>query len=431
MNQIDKGIEGEEAVLSIASTTYLKYWCYPDPKDELGTGKQICDLLILFKDVAIIIEVKNYQFKGNYERYFNNTLKKALSQINGAERKLFKSDTPLTIKHYLKGDTIFDRSKYSRIQRLIVNLSTVPLFYLGGETTNSNSFVHIFNWFAFLKVVQELDTIPDFIQYLETREATFKNKQLIIAHGEEEDWTFETNQEFLKFSSKLNSAQKPFVIISGTELDLLADYLSFNRSFNKHIISKEYNGASVQLDNSWKEYIERKEVLRKKEEDKKSYFFDELIRREILYYDDEQRIKMATELLSLNRFERRIAGANFHSFIDKYHKSLGEYGMARRYGTFGDFAIGYFMHGNGIKFEQVLNMMNVAALGFSHWENYKSKKVLIVGINTGLTQTKFAYNDNVEELTGQEKEDLLHDLKLLNWFTSVEKIVDKWSEYPE
>lgn len=187
MNQIEKGIVGEEAVLSIASSTYLKYWCYPDPKDELGNGKQICDLLILFRNVAIIIEIKNYEFKGNYERYFNNTLKKAISQINGAERKLFKSNLNLSIKHYLKGVLNFDCTNYTKIQRLIVNLSTEPLFYPGGELTNSSEFVHIFNWFGFLKVVQELDTIPDFIKYLETRENTFKEKQLVIAQGEEED----------------------------------------------------------------------------------------------------------------------------------------------------------------------------------------------------------------------------------------------------
>ena len=316
MNQIEKGIVGEEAVLSIASSTYLKYWCYPDPKDELGNGKQICDLLILFRNVAIIIEIKNYEFKGNYERYFNNTLKKAISQINGAERKLFKSNLNLSIKHYLKGVLNFDCTNYTKIQRLIVNLSTEPLFYPGGELTNSSEFVHIFNWFGFLKVVQELDTIPDFIKYLETRENTFKEKQLVIAQGEEEDWTTETNREFLKYSSKLNPNEKPFVIISGTELDLLADYLTHDKNFNKHILSDVYNGANFQLDNNWNEYIQRAEVIRKKEEDEKSYFFDKLIRKEILYYDDEQRIKMATELLSLNRFERRIAGSNFHNFID-------------------------------------------------------------------------------------------------------------------
>ncbi len=46
----NKGDIGENAVNEVATNTYLKYWCYPSPKDESGNKKEICDLLILFKD---------------------------------------------------------------------------------------------------------------------------------------------------------------------------------------------------------------------------------------------------------------------------------------------------------------------------------------------------------------------------------------------
>jgi hypothetical protein len=71
-----KGKFGEDAVRMVAEKTYLKYWCYPSPQDKGGDNKEICDLLILFKDTAIIVSVKNYKFKGNYERYFRSTLEK-------------------------------------------------------------------------------------------------------------------------------------------------------------------------------------------------------------------------------------------------------------------------------------------------------------------------------------------------------------------
>ena len=57
-----KGTYGEEAVNTLAYDTYLKYWCYPGPKDEQGSKKEICDLLILFKETLIILSVKNYEF---------------------------------------------------------------------------------------------------------------------------------------------------------------------------------------------------------------------------------------------------------------------------------------------------------------------------------------------------------------------------------
>jgi len=428
---LDKGSEGEEAVLRIASQTYLKYWCYPEPKDEQGTGKEICDLLILFKNIAIIIEVKNYKFKGDYKRYFNKTLKKAISQISGAERKLFKSKEELVFKHYIKGDKVFKRNDYTEIQRLVVNLSTVPLFYPAGELTKSGSFVHIFNWFAFLKVVQELDTIPDFIQYLCKREETFKNKQLVIASGREESWTIDINEQFLNFSSKLNPAEKAFVVILGTELDLLADYLQHNREFSGHLTSDKYNGITVELDENWSDYISREQVQRKKVADKRSYFLDKFIRKEILYFDDDLRLEIATELLSLNRFQRRIVSQQFYSFMQKYHNQIKHDGIARRYGTIGNLTIGFFMHGQMFEIKMVMELMKIAAYGYSHFEKYESKKILIIGIDAEMMQTKFVYMDEVEEIKGEALDNLLIDLKELNWFNSVEWKEYYWKEYPE
>ena len=50
-----KGEQAEELVNSLSNGAYLKYWCYPNPIDIDGDKKEICDLLILFFDTAIII----------------------------------------------------------------------------------------------------------------------------------------------------------------------------------------------------------------------------------------------------------------------------------------------------------------------------------------------------------------------------------------
>ena len=75
----DKGTLGEKFVNELAYNSFFKFWCYPSPKFENGNKKEICDLLILFNSIAIIITVKNYEFKGNHFRYFNNTIEKQLS----------------------------------------------------------------------------------------------------------------------------------------------------------------------------------------------------------------------------------------------------------------------------------------------------------------------------------------------------------------
>ena len=69
MKHESKGDVGEDYVNQLAYKSYLKYWCYPNPKDISGDKKEICDLLIPFRDKLIIISVKNHSFDVNYERY--------------------------------------------------------------------------------------------------------------------------------------------------------------------------------------------------------------------------------------------------------------------------------------------------------------------------------------------------------------------------
>lgn len=426
----NKGKIGEELVYKIVSNTYLKYWCFPNPKHENLSKKEICDLLVLFKETIIIISVKNYDFKGKYDRYFRNTLKKAISQIHGAERKLFRSNLEVVFNHPIKGEFKFDSKSYESIHRIIVNINNDPLFYPGGSLNKNNDFIHVFNLNAFEEMVNELNTIPDLVEYLNCREKTFKDKELILMTGEEEDWTIDTNKEFFRYKAQDFNDESKSVLISGTELDLLADYYYNERNFCKEVQLFEVDHAFIQFDGKFNKYLEDPKVKLKKEHDEVSYLIDELIDREILHFDHDNRIEMATELLSLSRFERRIAGSHFHDFITSYKGRSNNF-TAKRFGTFGRLALGYFIHSNDIPLNMVMNLMQILTLGYSHWEGYKSKRVLIIGINTELTQTKFAYNTEIEKLGKQEEKELMKDLKLLNWFQNLEKRNFHYKEYPD
>jgi hypothetical protein len=327
---------GEQAVNEIAFNTYLKYWCYPNPRDEHGSKKEICDLLILFKSTAIIISVKNYSFKGDYQRYFRSTLDKAISQIQGAERKLFTHTNDVYIKHPELQEEKFDPNQYTHIYRIVVNLNTVPLFYPAGRL-GKNGYVHIFNWNSFLSTVRELDTIPDFINYLKIREELFNNKEALLLIGSEDDWDAYTGAEFHKYMSTIDTSQKPMLLLSGDELDLLADYYFTEKRFNAHVYSKEYTYLSYELDGKWEDYLSRKEVQRKKQDEKPSYFIDEFVKREVLYTTDRYNLEIATELLSLSRFERRIVGKQFFDFAERYMDQNGPF-IARRYGKVNDWS---------------------------------------------------------------------------------------------
>ena len=425
-----QGEDGEQAVNTIAFNTYLKYWCYPNPKDERGSKKEICDLLILFKETAIIVSIKNYSFKGDYEKYFRSTLEKAISQVDGAERKLFQNIKDVYIKHPDLDEICFNPLQYRNVFRLIINLNTSPLFYPSGNRNSKGKYIHIFNWFAFLKVVQELDTIPDFVHYLKIREEAFSEKHTLIMNGKEEDWDSHTVKEFRKYMKYYNPSEKVGILLSGNELDLLADYYFNEKKFNKEIYSKEYNMLSLELDGEWERYISLKEVQRKKKDDKASYFVDEFIKREVLYKNDKYNLEIATELLSLSRFERRIFGKHFLEFCEKY-QNKDDYFIARRYGKINETVFCFLFHGHIMPQDIILKLMNIAMEGYCLWDKYQSKKIILISVSNKIADFKCAFLKDIERFSKEDEEILIHDLKVLNWFQNFESIVFNIKEYPD
>jgi len=429
MNSTEKGQFGENAVTEIAFNTYLKYWCFPNPKDETGSKKEICDLLILFKSTAIIISIKNYSFKGDYERYFRSTLDKSVSQIEGAERKLFKTQNKIHIKHPDLELQIFEPSKYENIHRITINLNTIPLFYPPG-CKSKNGFIHVFNWNSFLRLVLELNTIPDFINYLKIRADLFDKRESLFLTGSENDWDINTGKEYFKYMNGIDKLRKQFITILGDELDLLADYYNNNRKFNKHFYSSEYTDISFELDGKWHDYLKRKEVKRKKADDKLSYFIDEFVKNEVLYKTDKANIEIATELLSLSRFERRIVGKHFFEFFERYRSNDGKF-VAKRYGKVNDLTIGFLLHGDSIDDENVMAFMDVAINGYCYFDNYQTNKIVLIATSNKLTRLKFGYLKDVTSFPKEYEDDLIHDLNTLNWFKNFKEIKFHIKEYPD
>lgn len=132
--------------------------------------KEICDLLILFFDTAIIISVKNYDLKGNYERFKKRVIEKSSNQLFGAERKLFQSNRPIQISHPEKGEELFNPDNYKNIYRITVSIGENFEFYEFIDNKEGKGSVTIFNKETFGIIIQELDTIKDLIEYLESRE---------------------------------------------------------------------------------------------------------------------------------------------------------------------------------------------------------------------------------------------------------------------
>lgn len=264
-----KGKIAEEIVYEIATKSFFIDWCFLNPK--LPNNKELCDLLVVFDDVVIIWQIKDLKLdkKGKYKK---SEVEKNLRQLSGARRKLFDLKIPIELENARRKKENFDSSKIKDVFLISVLL---------GKGEESLSFVkklknykaHVFTKNFMLTVLNELDTIRDFVDYLKEKENLInKNKALFILGGEEE---------------------------------LLAYYLERGRtfeSFNKPEHTMIQGGL-------WESLQNNPDYRAKKKADEISYGWDSIINR--VHEGSEKYELVAREIARPNRFQRRYLSKTF------------------------------------------------------------------------------------------------------------------------
>jgi len=258
-----KGKNAEKIVHDLAIKTFLTDWCYLNPK--LPNGKELCDLLVVFDDIAIIWQIKNLKLNKQGE-YNKAEVKKNLRQLSGARRQLFDLRTPLGLENPRRVKENFDPATIKIIYLISVLLGRGEEMVSFVEEIR-NCTVHVFTKDFTQIVLNELDTISDFTKYLRIKEAFLKkNKSLVIIGGEEE---------------------------------LLASYLMNNRSFAKF---EEADLIMIE-EGFWKDLQSKPEYKAKKKADEISYTWDSIINR--AHEGSSEYEVIARELARPNRFHRR------------------------------------------------------------------------------------------------------------------------------
>ena len=279
--------KAEEFTYNICKQSFLSMWSYKNPRGK--KGKELCDVLIVCDPDVIVISVKDCEFKksGNlrvdWDRWIRNAINESAKQIYGAERLI--ESTSHVIRKNGKEGLVFPTPEQRRIHRVAVALGgrgEVPIH--SGEL--GKGFVHVFTEASFKTILEELDTITDFVTYLIDKEL----------------W--------------LDSIDK--LIVVGGENNLLAKYLLSDRKFP--------SGANVVfLDDSHWDALQKDTLYRnKKREDKISYIWDDLIEHfsghmlnDTLEFgsslnENEMLVRvMARE----SRFDRRVLGKAFREFM--------------------------------------------------------------------------------------------------------------------
>lgn len=310
----------ERYLESLCNKTFLSLWSHPrifrDQGNKNGReGKEICDLLVIFKNNVIIFSDKNCIFpqtndiKNDWSRWFRRAIKDSANQIWGAERWIKNFPNRLFIDKKCKIKLPFDLSNSNIKFHLIVvahgasercktelggsgsliihsGVSNIPdkPFNLG-VIDKGKSFIHYLDDISLDVLLKELDTAPDFIEYLEKKERMFQSKNFIVAAGEEEMLAY--------YLMHIGENKKN---------DFILPAESNNIYFNRGI---------------WQGFQNHPQRIKQLEENKISYLWDDLIEK-FTYYniksikegiilsDIEVTEKIMAFLTGEPRFHRRV-----------------------------------------------------------------------------------------------------------------------------
>jgi len=274
-----KGKNAENFVYELSQKSFITDWCYKSPR--LPNGKEICDLLIAYDNIAIIWQIKDLKLDKN-NKYKKSEVEKNLHQLSTARHRLFDKKLEIELENPRRGKEKFNPNTITEIYQISALLGKGEDYFSGIEIIDGK-FAHTFTREFTEIVLSELDTISDFIEYLREKEKLFSNNDVKI-------------------------------IITGDEKELLAYYLMNQRTLEK---VGESNVTIIQA-GIWDDLQKKPEYLAKKREDKISYGWDDIINR--AHTGGGKYEIVAREMARLNRFDRRVMSKAFYEAHVRAHR---------------------------------------------------------------------------------------------------------------
>lgn len=336
----------ERYLAQLAERTFLSLWCYPEVyRDEGqvkkgGDGQEVCDLLVVFGEHVLIFSDKACEYKEyknevlSWTRWYRKAILESAEQAWGAESWLRRHPTrvfcdrrcqvplpvtlpaPEKIKFHrlvvahnitaparsalggsgsLKIDTLIQgKAHYEQQQE-----STPIQPFTVGFVDKQRGFVHVLDNVSLDILLQNLDTITDFVEYLEKKE------------------------------SFLHKAA--FQVVADGEQDLLAFYLSDVGEDERHdFVVEDGDFSQVSLEaGHWEKFAAGATYLRQQARDEISYAWDRLIEvvahhfsEKSLYFSSHpsfEAIELQLRLLAQeSRFSRRMLATMMASLAEKF-----------------------------------------------------------------------------------------------------------------
>jgi len=323
----------ERYLKRLCEKTFLSLWSYAGPFKDMksGTGvigKEVCDILVVFENHVIIFSDKDCAFPdtGNLQkdwaRWFRRAVADSAKQAWGAERwirqfphRLFldsKCRTPFpftlpdmkTAKFHLvvvahdvarRGFEELGGSGSLMILSSLTGIQNHVQPFTFGDLDPSKTYIHVLDDTTLNILLSTLDTISDFVSYLDKKEKLLRSQiRIIHAAGEEE---------------------------------LLVTYLKQLNDDKEHDFILPPDATMVTLgEGLWNEFRANPQRLRQVDANKRSYFWDDLIEKfsghalnGTSFYSYPAGIASTERILRLmareNRLKRRALSEAFLDFV--------------------------------------------------------------------------------------------------------------------
>lgn len=182
----EKGKEAEKLLAGFLSNKVFAHYVYLNPSSPLlNHGRELCDVLILFRDKAIVLQAKNTNL-GKDNLYKSGDVKKNVIQCRGAARALLSGTGMTKMTNYAGITDEIDLSKIDKAYCIAVHHGEQPEFY-GFYNDDKSQTVHIIDFESFQMLLGELGVLPELFDYLDDKETLFSSGKGFILTGGEQD----------------------------------------------------------------------------------------------------------------------------------------------------------------------------------------------------------------------------------------------------
>lgn len=219
------GVNASEAKLCrLGYRTFLSLWSYPNLFQKHKLVKELCDLLVVFENHIIIFSDKDCTYgnsgdiKTDWIRWYKKSVLASAKQLRGAKSWIQKCPDRICMDE--KGEIDFplkieinDRTEFHLIAvahgasdackkyfgdgdggLIITNDQPLDIkdcdhcepFWIGRVLSEEDTFIHVFDDSSFATVLNEMDTVKDFINYLSDKEKLFRSGVSVVATSENE-----------------------------------------------------------------------------------------------------------------------------------------------------------------------------------------------------------------------------------------------------